>query len=111
MVVYIPPNNKDIARLIQQKVIEWYMNRPPTVQYIIMEDFNSIINQSLDKSNPNLAHNIKLLPLHRWLLNQDFTDTFRFLNPDKIEFTWSNSNSASRIDQIWVSEDLIAGLR
>src|SRR6185437_12780085 len=47
---------------------------------------------------------------HTWLQKQSFTDTYRALYLFGKKFTWSNTSTSTRIDQIWVSEGLTHGL-
>ena len=47
----------------------------------------------------------------RWLIDNDFTDTYRYYSLIKREFTWHNNRIqseavATRIDQIWTQDDL-----
>ena len=49
---------------------------------------------------------------HRYfapLTNLNFLDIYRELYSEKIAFTWTNGSTATRIDQIWMSEEA-AGL-
>ena len=76
-----------------------------------MGDFNHVTDAYLDREGVGRNKNSKILSLHRWLRSQDFQNIFRFLHPNQKEFTWSNNISKSRIDQIWVSENLVTGLK
>src|SRR5260363_203825 len=40
-------------------------------------------------------------------MQNKFEDVYRKLNPQTKEFTWSNNETATRIDQIWLSEGLL----
>ena len=73
-------------------------------------DFNHIIQPSIDKSNRTNS-NFKKLPLHSWILKQNFIDTFRELYSSKKDFTWSNGKDSTRIDQIWILDSLIFSLK
>jgi hypothetical protein len=42
---------------------------------------------------------------------QDFTDIYRTMHPISQNYTWSNREAATRIDYIWVSEELALGLQ
>jgi len=42
---------------------------------------------------------------------QSFIDTYRNMHPTSQEYTWSNKEAATRIDYIWVSEELALGLQ
>ncbi|CAG8833978.1 862_t:CDS:2, partial [Gigaspora margarita] len=44
------------------------------------------------------------------MLRQNFVETFRFLNSDTQAYTWLNGSTATRINQIWISEGLIKNL-
>ena len=100
IVVYIPPNDKEVCRNIQQEIVKRYLNRSNFSQFIIMGDFNHVTDLYMDREGSGENKNSKILPLHRWLRSQDFQDTFRFLHPNTRGFSWCNNTSKSRIDQI-----------
>ena len=110
IVLYIPPNDNNKKQVIRRNIIEKYMKRTPNSHFAIMGDFNAIIDQDLDRTPPLQGKKLKIDPLHKWLIKQNFADTFRVLNPITSEFTWSNGHTETRIDQIWVSEMLIGSL-
>ena len=60
--------------------------RKSNMHFIIMGDFNHIIQPSIDKSSGTNS-NFKKLPLHGWMIKQNFIDTFRELYPSKKDFT------------------------
>src|SRR4051812_8942706 len=41
---------------------------------------------------------------------QGYKDSFRTVNPDKIDYTWSNHNTATRIDHIWIPHTITSQL-
>ena len=86
------------------------MKHSPSTHFIIMGDFNAILNEELDRSSPRKSKSFKPDPLHTWLQKQSFTDTYRALYPFGKKCTWSNTSTSTRIDQIWVSEGLTHGL-
>ena len=108
--VYIPPNDKITSRRIQQKLVEMVSGRKQQEQFIILGDFNHTVDNILDRQNPQPV-NYKRLPIFNWLKKQEFADTYRRLHPDSRRYTWSNNEAATRVDYIWVSEDLAAGLQ
>ena len=101
---YIPPNGENMAHeaseLIQKKIEE----RQREFRIVIMGDFNHIVNPAIDKQPSTKI--CKKLRLHTWLRSQNFIDTYRYWNRESRKFTWSNGSTATRIDQIWVSEKL-----
>src|SRR6185436_9959982 len=42
---------------------------------------------------------------------QNFRDMYRDMHPTNQEYTWSNGEAATRIDYIWISEELASGLQ
>jgi exonuclease III len=68
------------------------------------------VNNILDRLNPQTTE-YKRLPIFNWLKRQDFTDSFRSLHPAEKAYTWSSQEAATRIDYIWLSETLAAGLQ
>ncbi|CAG8812127.1 15821_t:CDS:2 [Gigaspora margarita] len=80
------------------------------MHFIIIRDFNAILNKKLDRSNPREIKSVKPNPLHTWLQKQSFTNTYRTLYFFEKKCTWSNTSTSTRIDQVWVSEGLTHGL-
>ncbi len=107
--VYIAPNDQMKRKEAQRIIMKEIAQKKQNMHFIIMGDFNHIMQPNLDRSNSN-NNNYKKLPLHGWMLKQDFIDTFRAKYPNRREFTWSNGKDNTRIDQIWVSSILSYGL-
>jgi exonuclease III len=82
IIVYIPPNDKETAKMLQQNIITSYIKREANSQFIVMGDFNHIVDRDLDKQSQSNTAIFKSLPLHRWFKSQGFIDTFRVCNPD-----------------------------
>ncbi|CAG8857423.1 26677_t:CDS:1, partial [Gigaspora margarita] len=74
-------------------------------------DFNNVLDNKLNRKPQICSHTNKILPLYKWLQNQNFIDTFWFLHPTIQKFTWSNGKSSSRINQVWVLDDLSRDLQ
>ena len=51
IMLYMPPNNREEHKKIQRAVIEKYIKRSQRTQMIIMGDFNSVVNNELDRSD------------------------------------------------------------
>ncbi|CAG8772648.1 17563_t:CDS:2, partial [Gigaspora margarita] len=51
------------------------------MHFIIIRDFNTILNEELDRSNPKESKSFKPDPLHTWLQKQSFTNTYYTLSP------------------------------
>jgi exonuclease III len=97
--VYIPPSDKEVGRSIQQKIVEIITKKNRRTQIMIMGDFNHTVNNVLDRQNPQAA-SYKRLPLFSWIKRQDLYDTYREMHPTEQRYTWSNSETATRIDYI-----------
>ena len=76
--------------------------------YIICGDFNLVQNEILDYQNyKNTKHNINARTyLSSEISNRNITDTFRFLNENKIQYTWRRKNpiQQARLDYFFISE-------
>ena len=107
--VYIPPNNKIVAKSIQQKIVEIISKKKRRMQIVIMGDFNHTANNILDRQHPQ-ATSFKRLPIFSWMKKQNFSDTYRDMHLTHQGYTWSNSETAIRIDYIWISDSLVSGL-
>jgi hypothetical protein len=110
IMIYMPLNNKEERRLIQRKVVEKYIKRSPRTQIIIMGDFNEVVDADLDRSHSRKQRLNKQDPLINWLKRQDFQDAFRMVNPKQQEFSWSRGEVSSRIDFIWLANELTSSL-
>jgi len=110
IMIYMPPNNKEEQRRIQRAIIERYIKRTYRTQIVIMGDLNCIVDPELDRSSILKYSSFKKEPILRWLIGQDFKDSFRIANPRSKEFSWTNGESSTRIDQIWMTEELESGL-
>ena len=73
--------------------------RKSNMHFIIIGDFNHIIQPSINKSSGTNS-NFKKLPLYGQIIKQNFIDTYRELYPSKKDFTQSNEKDSTRIDQI-----------
>ena len=108
--VYIPPNNKAAGKLIQQKIVEVVFKKKNQTQIVILGDFNHTANNVLDRQHPQ-SESFKRLPIFNWMKKQNFSDTYRDMHPTSQEYTWTNGEAATRINYIWISEDLASGLQ
>ena len=84
--------------------------RKSNMYFMIIDDFNYIIQPSIDRSSRTNS-NFKKLPLYSQMMKQNFIDTFRELYPSKKDFTQSNRKDSTRIDQVQISDSLIFGLK
>ena len=64
LIMYLPPNDPDQIKKIQQQVISIYLDRAGNFKVIIMEDFNHIVTTDLDKFSASSTMVYKKLPLH-----------------------------------------------
>jgi exonuclease III len=110
IMIYMPPNNKEEQRRIQRAIIERYIKRTYRTQIVIMGDLNCIVDPELDRSSILKYSSFKKEPIIKWLIGQNFKDSFRIGNPKSKEFSWTNGESSTRIDQIWMTEELASGL-
>jgi hypothetical protein len=108
--IYIPPSDKMMRRFIQQKIVERVTKQKRQTQFVIMGDFNHTVNNIIDRQHSQ-SENFKRLLIFNWMRKQNFIDTYRNMHPTSQEYTWSNKEAATRIDYIWVSEELALGLQ
>ena len=98
-----------IFKQLELMIIMIYMP-PNQTQIVIIGDLNCIVDPELDRSSILKYSSFKKEPILRWLIGQDFKDSFRIANPRSKEFSWTNGESSTRIDQIWMTEKLASGL-
>jgi len=60
--IYIPPSDKKMGRIIQQKIVERVTKQKRQTQFVIMSDFNHTVNNIIDRQHPQTA-NFKRLPI------------------------------------------------
>ena len=106
IVAYIPPSDETCATMVIGKIQEIVNKNEKTWQIVIMGDFNRIPNKLLDKSSQTT--NLKRCSLFTWMEKKSFVNAFRRLNPRARKYTWSNGHTSTRIDQIWLSENLMS---
>lgn len=120
--VYTPNSQRGLARLEYRmewdKAFKSYVMELDTIKPVIMcGDFN-VAHQEIDLKNPKSnVKNAGFTPEERTtfskLLDSGFTDTFRFLHPDQIGYSWwsymfnaRENNVGWRIDYWLVSQRL-----
>ena len=69
------------------------------------------MNPTIDRKGITTSTNKKKLALITWLEKVDFTETYRFCNLQGGKFTWKNTRTQTRIDQVWISKELKLGLK
>ncbi|GBC51438.2 reverse transcriptase family protein [Rhizophagus irregularis DAOM 181602=DAOM 197198] len=90
----------EVAKFITDQINE-YKNNNNNNYLIIAGDFNAIVNKHQDKLHVTKQWNNNRI--FNTLLDNDFIDTYREVNSNKKEFTWSNGSNSTRIDYIWLS--------
>ena len=80
----------------------------PTQNTIYIGDFNVVQNTTLDRRNHNIKYHKP--KTHKYLtasmLDHALVDPWRTQYPDRIQYSWDNKSSASRIDFALVSDNL-----
>ncbi|WP_204344238.1 exodeoxyribonuclease III [Psychroserpens algicola] len=121
MSMYLPSGTND-ARLAHKfeymNMIHQYLNdlRQEKPNLVVLGDYN-ICHEEIDIHNPKMKGVSGFLPEEReWLgnfINSGFIDSYRYLHPEKQEFSWwsyrANSranNKGWRLDYAMVSEPL-----
>jgi exonuclease III len=99
-VIYIPANDKEKANEVQRVIMKDITLKQKDEHFIIGGDFNRILNIETDRIGVSTSQKIKKLALITWLGKIDFIETYRFCNPKGGKFTWKNSKTQTRIDQI-----------
>ena len=105
------PNNYSEKLKFYKKCDTWIsQNLNDNSNIIFCGDFNCTL-KDIDRNNLKVDKESK--HLHKILKKHNLTDTFRFLNKDKIEYTYHNKDitSQSRIDYIFPSSLKLGSLR
>ncbi|CAG8791391.1 44212_t:CDS:2, partial [Gigaspora margarita] len=94
---YIPSNDKELSQNIQEKVLEWVQQaRRKNMLVIMMGDFNDNITRKKSKNQTPLLGN---------LLKNNVLSSLNFFAIT--DMTWRRNQSASQIDDIWISAEVI----
>ena len=70
-----------------------------------------MLDPSIDRIGMPTRNNKQKLAIVKWLEKVGFIETYRCCNPQGGKFTWKNSKTQTRIDQIWIPKDLKLGLK
>lgn len=119
---YVPNSKRDLLRLdyrqeYEDKVLEYYNDLKLKKPVILCGDLN-VAHKEIDLKNPktnkrNAGFTIEERTKFTKLLDAGFTDTFRYLYPEDIKYSWwsymfnaRKNNAGWRIDYFVVSNDL-----
>ncbi len=120
--VYVPNAQPELARLEYRMEFEDnfrdYLNRLKQKKSVILCGDLNVAHKEIDLKNPkanekNPGFSIEERTKFQELLDTGFIDTYRYLYPDTVKYTWWSyrfnaraNNSGWRIDYFVVSEDL-----
>ena len=90
-----------------RNIIEQYSRNDHTL--IVLGDFNTVMNNDLDVITGEPHNRRETTGLNQLVTNLDLHDSWRILNPDGKEYTWSRNCpfTARRLDYIFASQDII----
>ncbi|QVK19009.1 exodeoxyribonuclease III [Mycoplasmatota bacterium] len=120
--VYVPNSQRELMRLDYRMEFEddfrEYLKKLDSVKPVIMCGDLNVAHQEIDLKNPktnkkNAGFTIEERTKFSNLLESGFTDTFRFLYPEEIKYTWwsymfkaREKNAGWRIDYFIISNRL-----
>src|SRR3954470_17858771 len=101
--IYIPHDPLEKKKVTTYLTNLIQKNLSSNILHIIMGDFNDTPKPHIDKNPPQ-----KIKPKTKIYntLKTNFSDTFRILHPDTKKFSHTSSQSESRIDQIWIQNQI-----
>jgi exodeoxyribonuclease III len=125
--VYVPNSKRDLARLdyrvkFEQDFKAYLMKLDETKPVIMCGDLN-VAHQPIDLKNPksnekNSGYTMEERTCFQNLLDAGFTDSFRYLYPEKVEYSWwsymfqaRQKNVGWRIDYFILSNRLREALK
>ncbi|CAJ0751597.1 21318_t:CDS:2 [Entrophospora sp. SA101] len=94
-----------IDELITKIIKTLNENKTKKRNTIVMGDFNAIINLNIDKTPPSKKNNNKS-NLIEFLIDKNYIDTQKYAFDKHTEHTWQRNASSSRIDFIWVDNNI-----
>ena len=104
--------NKDNRSAVANAVLQWTLPSSPyfwnNCKLLVMGDLNSVVDASVDRLS-GISHNYDVNGLAS-MLGSFLVDTFRIsrvMSPVSALWSWSKAASASRIDYIFVTDNLI----
>lgn len=120
---YVPNSKRDLSRIpyretYEDSVREYYVKLNKTKPVILCGDLN-VAHNEIDLKNPktnkkNAGFTMEERTKFNQLLDAGFTDTFRYMYPDKVKYSWwsymfnSRANNAGwRIDYFVVSNSIV----
>lgn len=105
--VYGP--NKDSPNLFED--LQTYISLNDENVFIIGGDFNTVINDHIDRKGSNQIRNTKCKAVIKNIIEtNELVDVWRVKNPDKRQFTWHSSqkpHSSSRLDYFLISSCIL----
>ena len=125
--VYFPNANRELSRIpykmeFNKKLLKYIENLKKKKSIIITGDFN-VAHQEIDLARPkanigNAGFTDKERNSFQEYLNSGLIDTFRYLNPKKIQYTWWSyragarpNNVGWRIDYFCTSKEFIKNIK
>ena len=111
-IIYAAPTDlsilpKALAHIQKECSSSAELESPDKFVHIVTGDFNKTTNGRLDRIPPNDSHNDSIF----FNLSQaGLGDAFRAIYPDKVEFSWSNGSISTRIDYIWIPNQLFINI-
>ncbi len=125
--VYVPNAQPELARLDYRMEFEdnfrSFLKRLDAIKPVVLCGDLNVAHKEIDLKNPktnlrNPGFTIEERTKFQSLLDEGFTDTYRFLNPDTVKYTWwsyrfsaRETNSGWRIDYFVVSDRLKEGVK
>jgi len=97
--IYMPssPQAKKELYRSTERFIKDILKENANVQTIFIGDFNAAPDPIADREPPNYSTRNEI-PLFLWLQRNDFTDSFRYFNKHRREFSHASGGRLSRID-------------
>src|SRR5690349_20117369 len=109
---YVPASRDEERKRELQELTEWAKKeiqeaKEKGMETIVCGDFNGVMNPSLDRSNEKKQNTNIENGLLEWLVENQFTDSFRELHPETRAYSFRD---ISRLDMIWLAGGLKGGM-
>ena len=99
-IVYLPPKNLEVTKKVHKILIEEIIKNKKNIYYMILGDFNMILNEKLDMSREGKRNIDSSTRITKWLKSTDHIEVFRFCNLGLTKYSWSNGKVLTRINYI-----------
>ena len=105
--LYAPSQSDTVSFKFYEDLLS-HLDTSNSENHIIIGDFNTTLDPKLDRKDNSIPYQKMKTSkfLNNYMLENSLVDPWRTNHPDRKEFSWANTRSASRIDYALISAHL-----